>query len=476
MADPQSQLRLTHDRPISLGSIHPVRAHGMFIWLFVLSAALTALALTFVYGERYAAETNTYFKPAEVTRLSVQETRALGSPVPNTPFKVIGQTLDALVKSDALLRPVVQELGLDIEEPVDFGGPWYTSYYKRTKAWLQEYGNDAWSLLQFGRIIEQDRTARAIRELRRNTKVVSEDSYVFTLRTMAKTPELAARIANELAVRLIDVTVGEDQRASENRTKQLQVLRTAKLEEIAGLERQVRDLLGTVSSGSIAEEINSTITRLQQIDLQRADAQASLVQEDSRAGALASRLRQTQAFVAPLNDDDLRPARPTNRLNADDYARATTERISAESKAAGLRSRSDSLQREAVRVGERIRQLNAARAEHDLLTAQLQSAKRDLVALTDASQETAIKSSSTRSELWVQSRAQPPQAPVSPIKVYHVGLAAALAALFGMGMAVLLGYFNVHLLMVREKWRTLSLPPPGAADPAPLGQARLHVG
>lgn len=435
---------LPDDGMLSLGAIHPIRAHLVFIAVFVLSAAITALALTFVYSERFVGETNTYFKPAELTRLAPQETRALGSPVPNTPFKVIGQTLEGLVKSDALLRQTVIDLKLDVPAVETFDGPWYRIAYKRAKNYLSEYGADVWSLLQHGRVIEENRTSTAIRDLRKNTKVLSEDSYIFTVRTLAKTPELAAATANDLARRLIDLINGEDQDTASRRGQQLGQLRAQKLVELTNLEVSIRDLLASVNSASIDSEIEQSTARRSTLDLQRIDTAASLRQEESRAAEFANRLRGQ----AP----DTRP-RQSDRLGADDFNKLTSEKLAAENRAVGLRSRYEVLQRDADLLDARIQRLNLVRSETAVLSARLQSAKRDLVALTDSLQETAIKAGIVAGELRIQSPAQIPQFPVSPIKIYHVGLAAVLAAVFGAGMAVLLGYWDIRLFMVGDKWR-----------------------
>ena len=456
------------DRWLSLGTLHPIRSHAPFIAVFVLSAALSALSFTYIYSERYQSETTTLFEPAEVTRLSNQDTRALGSPVPTTPFKVIGQTFDGLVKSDSILRDTVKDLKLDVEAPMVLDGPWWKDWYKQAKQFLSDYGSDAWSYLQFGRIVQQDRTGRAVQDLRKNTKVVSEDSYVFTLRTIAKTPEQAAKSADEMASKLIGVINFEDKRSALRRGDELRRLSNGKFDDIAQLEIKLRDLLESAKAASIDTEIEQATTRKSQLQLQLIDAQASLSQEDSRTAGYADRLRAGQEesraagyadrlkgrIANPLTSgDDGTAGSSTGRLSADDYSHLTSERLAAENRAMGLRARTDALQKELVPLEARLQELNKVRTEYDLISAQLQAAKRDLVALSDALQESAIKASNLQTQLRIQSPAQAPQAPVSPIKIYHVGLAAGVALALGMGMAVLLSYFNIHLLMVGEKWR-----------------------
>ena len=441
---------LPDDRRLSLGAMHPVRAHLAFIAVFVLSAAVTAVALTYVYSERFVGETNAYFKPAgSRPRLALQGDP--GAWITGAQHALQGDRTDARSPRQKAMHCSVLEtvidLHLDASDVATYDGPWYRVAYQRAKDFVFDYGADAWSLLQYGRVIEDDRTNTAIRDLRKNTKVLSEDSYVFTVRTLAKTPELAAGAANDLARRLIDVINGEDQDANSRRGQQLEKLRAQKLAELATLEASIRDLLAGVNAASIDTEIEQSTSRRSKLDLQRIDAAASLRQEESRAVDFANRLRNQ----APASGDAR--SRPIDRLGADDFSKLTSEKLAAENRAVGLRSRLEVLQRDADQLSARLQQLNLVRSESDVLSARLQSSKRDLVALTDSLQETAIEGGMAAGELRIQSPAQIPQSPVSPIKVYHVGLALVLAAVFAAGLAVLLSYLDIRLFMVGEKWR-----------------------
>lgn len=455
-------------RLVSLGALHPIRSHATFIAVFTLSAALSALLYTYVFSERFSAETTTLFEPAEVTRLSMADTRALGSPVPNTPFKVIGQTFDGLIKSDAVLRDTVETLHLDAPDIVVYNGPWYLDLYKWTKKTVQDYGSDAWSYLQFGRVIPKNPVGAAIKDLRKHTKVVSEDSYVFELRTLGKTPDAAAKTADFLAGRLIATINGEEKRAALKRADELKRLSDAKFAEVTALEAKQREMLETTGSASIDAEINETTSRRSQLQLQLADAQASLHEENSRVVNYVDRLRGGEEVNrAAAYNDRLRGRISTplmadasealgssgGRLRADDFSHLNSERLAAENKAKGLGSRIDALEREMDPITARLQLLNTTRSKYELVGTQLQTAKRDLVALSDALQESIIKASNVQPQLRIQSPAYAPGSPASPIKIYHVGLAAALALALGLGMAVLLSYFDIRWLMFDEKWR-----------------------
>src|SRR5438552_7763740 len=94
----------------------PLRRHVSFIVLFTLSAALAALAITYIYDEKYQATVTIMIKPTEVTRLKqhTNEDEALGVQLPkDIEYKVITQSLSDLATSEPLLRRVVTKLHLD---------------------------------------------------------------------------------------------------------------------------------------------------------------------------------------------------------------------------------------------------------------------------------------------------------------------------------------------------------------------------
>ena len=109
------------DSELLRDAMQPLREHIAFIVVFVLSAMLSALALTYIYSERYRGEATILFKPAELTKLTQHTTQALGSPFPsNTAFKAIDQTITQMLDSDALLRQVVADLHLEVPDAAGY--------------------------------------------------------------------------------------------------------------------------------------------------------------------------------------------------------------------------------------------------------------------------------------------------------------------------------------------------------------------
>src|SRR5262245_14328364 len=101
----------------------PLRTFRAYIWMFTAASTLGALALTYVYSEKYEVKKAIIFKPFEVTRIQGYETQTFGAPAPAAPYKIIGATLDQLVQSDLVLGDVVKKLRLDVPEPRVYSGP-----------------------------------------------------------------------------------------------------------------------------------------------------------------------------------------------------------------------------------------------------------------------------------------------------------------------------------------------------------------
>ena len=446
--------------------LQPLREHRLFIIVFVISALVSALALTYIYSERYRAETTIFFKSSDVRRLNNNNsTMALGSPLPPTlPYKVITQTINGLVGSDQLLRRVVTELHLDAAEPKDLSGPWYVHYYKKLKGWLSDYASDLWKIVRFGRVIEEDPISKAVSDLRKEIKVRNDDSYIYTLQVTTKTPQRAVAIANEVGAVLIDLVYNNEHIPAQEEIAKLAGLRDRKLREIEGLENRMRDLLAGVQIASIKEEIDKTTALSSQLRQERSNTTADLRQSDAKLRRLQEKLR---LLAPPAALAGTAVARQPNRLTADDYAKLTTEKHAAEVNTASLRARSGSLDQSIAEVVHRLLTLNKIQAEHDLMSAQLNSAKRDYAALTDAYQELVIRTASGQSELRIQSKATMPELPVSPIKIYHTAAAGFLAALLAIGLAFVLDYFQIRVFLPPPSGRRRRLEPMPAESPGP---------
>jgi uncharacterized protein involved in exopolysaccharide biosynthesis len=426
--------------------LRPLREHRAFITVFILSAMLSALALTYIYSERYRAENVLYFKTSVVPRLVPNSTEAFGSPVPSITYKIILQTITGLVESDAILRGIVTDLHLDYREPRDYSGPWYVRDAKVLMFGLADFMSDVSSYLSFGRIIEPDPVSSAISGLRKQIKVVNNDSYLYILQVNARTPQLAASIADHLGVALLDLLRRNDLASSGTESKDAVALRDAKLREIEDIETKIRDLLTNTQVVSIKEEIDQITQRASKLQQDRSATLADLRQSDAKVAGLAEKLRLPGSPEA-ARDDGSPATHRLGRLTAVDYAKLTSDKLEAEVNSRALRGRLDSLERSYAALVARFQVLNQTQAEDDVMTVRLKSAARDYATLTDVVAQTAIKTASGPSELRIQEKAQIPRAPLSPIKMFHVLAAGGLAAMIAIGLAYVFDFFDIRLFL-----------------------------
>ena len=414
-------------------AMQPLRDHRAFIVVFVLSAMLSALALTYMYSERYRGEATILFKPAETTNLMQHSTQALGSPFPtNTAYKAVDQTITQMLDTDALLRRVVADLHLDVAKPKDLSGPWYIQYYKQAKYVLEDYAASTWQILQFGRTID-DPVDGAIGMLRRNLKISSTDSYVYSLKIVSTTAELAKAIANDLAARLIDTFRGADLDSTGEKRERIAKLRDEKSREVENLEEQLRDLQAGNLVASISDELTEATRRTSHFQSEQADTTADLHESDAKLAELTARVRTASSEAAQHTGPDASAISQASRLSPNDYTRLTSDRLDAQVRSRGLSAKLASIDRTNAAANARLQVLAQVQAQSDFLSARLTAAKRDFATLSETYLEATIESATGQGELQLQAEATSPPVPISPIKIYHVGAAGALALMIAIG-------------------------------------------
>jgi len=426
--------------------LRPLRAHRAFIAIFILSAMLSALVLTYVYSERYRAEVTILFKPSDVTELTTQRREALGSAAPGTSVRNITATINDLVKSQVILRPIVTKLHLDAEQPKDLSGPWYLRSLKELKYALRDAADDAGNILMFGRVLDADPVNQAIIRLRKQIKITSDESYVYSLTVTSDTPQRASAIADEIGVALIDLLHRDDRHTFNRRSEELAGLIRDKTGEIERIETNLQDLLANNQVASIKDELEKITDRASKLRQQQTDATADLRQSEAKVAAQAEKLRVASP-PASARDDDANVTRRPSRISADDYAKLTSNKLDAEVNSASLRARLGSLDRSYAALVIRLQVLTRVQAEYDLMSARLKSATRDYATLSDALQEVAVRTTSSPNELRILAKAMTPGVPVSPIKIYHVLVASTLAALIAMMLVYVLDYLDIRLFL-----------------------------
>jgi uncharacterized protein involved in exopolysaccharide biosynthesis len=439
---PTTTIEAPEKVPLTSGWWRVLSVQRWFIAVFVASAVLTSLALTYIFSEKYESYTAISYRVQEVTRFKAQQNEAMGSPAPQPPFKVIGQTLQEVLKSDAILRDVVVALRLDEKQPRTQEGPWYKVWYENTKAWVREYSGYAWKLLKYGRIVEDNPTAAAIEELRGNIKVINRDSYIFHLLVRDRYPERAAQIVDYLSKVLAAWLLEFDRQPGRYRAEQLRILLEEKGGDLTERRNEIESLLTYNRVASVQQETEKLTEHLFALKLEESRLASEIARAKSRQSSVDSKLALKQRIL----DSQGVPAESVEHIPPEDFRKLASERVFDEVELKGLVAKRDALQGSIDEIGSRLRKLPGIQNRLDALKLSLASVEREYTLLKDAYQEAAVRSTSPVSEVRVLHPALIPTNPVTPIKVYHVLLAGSLGLLFALGLVYLLDFLGIELL------------------------------
>lgn len=414
--------------PPHLKYVELLARHRRFIIVFTGTAMLTALALTYVFSEKYRSGVAIFYRHQEVTLMKAQDLQAFGSPAPNTPFKVISTTIEDIVMSEALLRPIVLDLNLHVSERV-YNGPWYSDAFKRAKDFVKSTLKDAWGILRFGRIIEPDPVFATIQGLRESVSVVNNDSFIFSIIVDDSEPVRAAAIANEIGRRLVAFLREQTTELGGTTRQQLADLMREKDQQMVRYQNEIEALLEAHNMASVTEEVARGMERFSALELQRVQLEVSIQNERSRLAAIDRALDRR-------NSGSLQPS---------DVERLRSESVFVDVNLAGLIAQHESIETSLSALRDRLQALPALQLRLENLQTHREGVKRDWVQLLDARQEAELRETKLRSEVSVLHDATVPTTPISPVKIYHVGLAGMLGLLASSSLIFVLSYFNIRI-------------------------------
>jgi uncharacterized protein involved in exopolysaccharide biosynthesis len=422
-----------------------------FIIVFIVTALITSLALTYVFAEKYESSTAISYRVQEVTRFRAQQNEAMGSPAPQAPFKVIGTTLQEVLVSDAVLRDVVLALRLDQKPAQVRTGPWYKVWYETTKDWLREYGGYAWQLLKYGRLIDDEPVASAIAELRSNVKVTNRDSYIFNLAVRDRYPDRAARIVDHMSGVLANWLLEFDRQPGRYRADQLRVLLDQKGTELARRRKEVETLLTDNRVSSVQQDGDRLTEHLFSLQLEVSRLTSDIARSKTRLGTIDTKLLVKQRMLgASSSGAGTAPAAPGEtfeNIPPDDFKRLASERVFNDLEVKSLIAKRDALQGTADELSARLRKLPAVQNRYDTLKMELAALEREFTQINDGYQEAAVRATSPVSEVRVLHPALVPTNPVAPIKIYHVLLAVALGLPLAIGFVFLFDFLGFTRLL-----------------------------
>jgi uncharacterized protein involved in exopolysaccharide biosynthesis len=438
-----------------------------FIFVFVLSAAATALAMTYVYSEKYESYTAISYRTQEVTRFKAQQSEAMGSPAPQAPFKVIGQSLQEVLKSDAVLRKVVQTLRLDEKSEPSYEGPWYNVWYQKARDWAREHGGRAWSMLKYGRVLDENPTDAAVKDLRANVKVTNRDSYIFQLQVRDRYPERAAQIADHMAQVLATWLLDLDRQPGHARVDQLRGLLGDKHRQMAQRRREIETLLIENRVASVPLETERLTENLAALQLEALRLESEIARARARHSSVQSKLSVKQRVLGRPGAS----AEPAEFIQPDDFKKLASQSVFDDVDLKSLLAKQASLHAAIEALGARLRRLPGIQSRLDTLKLSLSSTEREFNLLNDGYQEAALRATSPVSEVRVLHPALVPSVPVAPIKVYHVLLAGGLGLLFAIGLVYFLDFLNIRILFASRGVKARRLATDATVEP-PLRESK----
>lgn len=485
-----------------------VRRSKYLIATFCISAIISSLALTYIFSEKYVASTTILYHPREQVRFQANQSEALGFPTPFVTYESIGNTLESLVTSDAIVQQVVKTLHLD--KPVKPERHGFKGFLLDTKDKAKKTFAQAWQLLKYGRIIDVDPYTGAVRKLQANTVIrPAKKAYTFRLDAVDPDPALAAAIVDTEARVLADFLSNENIENARLEMQQLQKQLEQTRQEMDKARRDMQDFKRTSKVSSLPEETTLRLKAVATMEEERTKTALDLQSTKQKRNELRTRLAEQAPFVkytATTSDNpvvqDLRlemsrlevqrsgllqkltPDHPqvrdldaklqeiktrlqdstekiisseSTRLN-DIHQKLLSDELSAEVDVQADEARLAALTNEIGNAKSGVRNLTDQEAKLASLQLHIDVVEKNFKLLSEAYEESRISATKSAGEVAVLHKALIPSEPARPIKVLHVGVTAALSLLLAIATAYFFNYFDHSVRSVADAQSILNTP------------------
>lgn len=414
-----------------------------FVIVFCLSAIATALLLTYIYSEKYEAMASIFYQPLEVTRHQGVNTQALGSPVPAPPFKIVGKTLEEVLLSNAILKPIVKKYDLDNQIKI-YTGPWYSVLYKKSKDMLMEYAGDAWSILKHGRVIEDDPEISAIKKLRKNVKIKNKDSYIFHILVRDKSPERAALIADDLAKGLVLWLKDKARKPSIQKLEQIKSLLTGNSQKISEYSLNIQTLLEQNNIASIDRDIEKATDRLSELEMSKIAINKKIYEDRAKLKILEKKIQLKNRSVGGTGNKQFTKTKQ-NYINPENLKKLKSENLFLMVDLEGTLAEKASLLASIKKLNDKISHLPLIQNKIRRYEMDLRAAQADYARLNESYHDAMMRATGVLSEAKFLNMAVVPIMPVAPIMIYHTGLAGILSLFVSIGLVYLFSYYNIRI-------------------------------
>ncbi len=469
-----------------------VKRNRRLLIVFVISAMVTSLALTYVFSQKYQAATIILYRPTDTVEtkpnVAIPDKTALGFPVPALPFEAVGETISRIGKSERVLRKVVVELGLDQPEVNDRSGlAWlYTEAKSTTKRWL----NNSWQILKYGRVIDENPTTDAIIGLMKYVTIDSRENYTSTIAMVDKYPERAALIVDRVASILVDEVKELSVSAAREQALKLTTRLANKQAEVKTIQDEIESLKAEWDFDVLDNEMSLRLQTLEEMQAKLLQNEIKLNTARATLASLVSQRGEIDTVVptsSTVQDDplygELQALQSQYRVEADSlltrlgpkhrnvlavmekinsvgaklanlgsvrvasevtgtnptYEELRLEEIAAKAEVEGLTAENTSLQ-DAVRQAKARVITPQVVSRLETLEMRLKTQRDDYVHIAAALEEAKTAELTNAPEVRVLFDATPIHEPLRPIKVYHVALSGILALALGVATVFVLDF------------------------------------
>jgi succinoglycan biosynthesis transport protein ExoP len=487
----------------------PIRRYAPLIATFCIAATLSSLAFTYAVSERYKARTTLLYQPREDVSFRPKSRDALGFPPPLVPLESIGNTLEEVLKSDAIVSQTVKLLNLHVKET-----PAQTSLIgtviRETKDTIKEWRQNAMEILKHGRILPKDPFTQAMLTLKSNVSIKrTAKAYTFELEVVNENARRAALIADTMGPLLSRFLAAEHARAARESRQKIEPRLKDAFAEISALRDELDAAKSSIGVTSLAEQMSLKLEAIDELESQLTSVTNDLQSNERRSAALGAQLEteapdiKYESTVAqnPIVDDmklaiarleversglleqftpehhqvkvldaRIEQAQQTLRQEVARTVRSESTRVNdlhrklladklvADADIQSLRARERGLRSALTRGQEAARTLTENEPRIAELTLRLRAGEQSYELIHESYEEARLAEARETSEVSVLHAALIPPAPARPIKIVHVGSSLLLSLCLGIAFALFTNLFDETVRTIRHTERVMEVP------------------
>lgn len=479
--------------------------------LLFFSAVVTAIAMTYVLSERFRSEALVLIRPQKTPAVVPTKEEMLDFPVSYfTPHAETTRTYSEMLKSQPIAERIVAELSADLLTPPQ-RPPGWRGLLIASKQAVKKVVTKTWALLLYGRIEREDPRAGAIKEIQKALTVKpTKETFLFQIQTEAKTPELAARIANS-AARIFSEYLQERARNHDAKGRESREQAKARArDEFERLQNAVIEFKARTGVVWPKKETELGLEQLAELDGARVDFDKRIAGARARLADLETQLAGRTRFTRSQTKEADNPVfvnlqlelelkevalvgllkkftpehrevqvlqsqieELKTRMAAQKPVRQSEETLAVDPAVEALSIEQTKCLTELEGLKAEQARVAAAQREKSRLLSELPAKEAELARLETAAElsqenyrlilkhldELALATAMNIPAIEVVQDASAPVYPSRPIKLYHAILAGLLALLAGLGMA-----------LVSENLRQSARPTDGSCRSGPVAE------